>query len=594
MKLSYILAAVGCFVLLSLKFPLGTQADNSVVFEDDFSQGLVKWQPVRDDGEWWQIIEGQAAITIPYPSTISELVPKDQYWDQNWKNLEYQLDFTSLDGTDKNISFGFQNTCNWYEFHFVDSFVNLARLQNCFVPFSVNRPVQIKPGETYQIKIRFLNGLISLYVNQLLIVQERDWSFDHRYGKIGLKAGTGASYPTTLRYDNIKVTLIDQSTERIGVENFKQTDPVWKNVEYDSAQKWSTKPTFGRWGCAVTSLAMIMRYYGLSVLPDDRPLTPETLNSWLKSQKDGYLGEGQLNWAAAMRLTAQLSQKLGTPKLEYQARSGSNHETARTEIKKFQPVVLQIDGHFLVGEGIALTDQDLLIQDPAYSYQKFAQHQLPLLSTRTFEPSFTDLSYFVFAYQPGLVVNITNETGQKVSGEILTESLVAFDAETEESTGVLEQLLVSKPKTGSYTISVTQPAESAYTLEFWAYDVNGEAIELTQTGQVGVIPLNYTLDFNKELGTAQLSLNPSWTGFRQQLYLAAEQKNFTYYALFWYLDDLALRAELADQSAAEITLKLAYIQRFVNALNQALSFHQTKIELTTFEELQDYLISLDP
>lgn len=468
---------------LSLGLLLGvagwpTQAVAAPVFQDDFSQGFSKWETTRTRPELWKVVDEQAEAYITTRSTVIEMVPKTEYWNSHWQNIEYELDYTPLEGSDKNISFGFENLANWYEFHFVDSFYNLVRVLNGSTPFSINRPFTMINGQTYRVKIRFNSGLISIWINGELVGEEYDPTFNQNYGKIGIKAGTGAVAPTRVRFDNISVTELTEPTAPAQVTLFKQSDPLWAEQEYDSATRWSQNPTIRRWGCALTSMAMILRYHGLTQLPDGSDLTPATLNAWLKSQADGYLGEGALNWLAVTRLTKQLSDQQGTPALEYRAVSGSDLATAQQEISAQKPVVLQLPGHFVVGDTVL--PADIGIKDPAYTFTQLSQHRTPILSTRTFQPSHTDLSYLLFLHDPELQLTITDESGQTVAQTRLTEQL--RDPVTGRQTRSLTQTLVAQPRAGTYRIAVSAQRSQTYTLQAWVYDPAGQPTRLNHSG----------------------------------------------------------------------------------------------------------------
>ena len=93
------------------------------------------------------------------------------------------------------------------------------------------------------------------------------------------------------------------SSTDLNVPPLKQISDPWQNQVYDSANLWSPlNPTINRWGCALTSAAMVFQYHGLTKLPDNTTLDPGTVNAWLKTQLDGYVGNGYVNWLALSRL----------------------------------------------------------------------------------------------------------------------------------------------------------------------------------------------------------------------------------------------------------------------------------------------------
>lgn len=75
----------------------------------------------------------------------------------------------------------------------------------------------------------------------------------------------------------------------LGVEGFRQGDPRWR----DDLLGW-TDGTLGAQGCAVSSAAMVLNFYGVKT-------DPQQLN-WYLSANAGYTNEGWLYWERAADL----------------------------------------------------------------------------------------------------------------------------------------------------------------------------------------------------------------------------------------------------------------------------------------------------
>jgi hypothetical protein len=554
-SLKLLLSWTATMVILLITSWLSTQPieAQSVVFSDDFSSDLEKWQPVRDHGEYWQIKNGRVEASIPIGSTITELVPKDHYWDSRWHNFIYEFEFTPLAGVDRNISFGFQDTCNWYETHFVDGLVHLVRLLECSVAFGVDHNFTLLQYQTYHFKITFNDGRIFTHINEVLLFDEVDWTFNQNYGKIGLKAGTGSVFPTTVAFDNVKVTLLDSS---LGVPLLKQSDSRWGSLEYDSAHLWATAVSINRWGCALVSMAMILQYHGISTFINGIPITPESLNDWLIAQPDGYLGNGILNWLAVTRLTRELSENLQTPKLEYGATTSNLFPSAVDEIHQQKPVVLQIDGHFLVADGVNQLETDLLIKDPAYVFTYFSQHQTELLSVRTFQPSQTDLSYILVTHGANLQTILKTSRNEEPPGltRLIEKIQDAIDPHSETS---LHQLLVPKPVAGSYSLEISQAQLAPFNAALFIYDRQGNPTIFHLKGLVGPEPKVYTFRVEPDI-TPTLQATLTWHQFRNDLYMIREQNGFWGWPVFWMLEWSVYQAESKQLPyAAEILRVLA-------------------------------------
>ena len=209
-----------------------------ILFEDDFSGGFKKWKSVRDNFDMWSIIDNQANIFIDTRSTLTELIPKDLYWDPTWKNIIYELDYKYIQGADKNISFGFKDILNWYEIHFVGSSYILSHIKNGKVVWNNSGYASIIIGAVNHISINLNEGNIIVTINNTEVINITDPTFDNDYGKIGIKAGAGSVYPTHAIYDNIVVKSLDSLTNKLNIIPQKQTNLDWGSEEYDSAIVW--------------------------------------------------------------------------------------------------------------------------------------------------------------------------------------------------------------------------------------------------------------------------------------------------------------------------------------------------------------------
>ncbi len=488
--------------------PVSIQAASvspQVIFSDDFSSDLSKWQPTRDNGQYWSVENGKAKATIIRRGfTITELVPKDTYWNPAWKDLEYSYQITPVSGVDHNISFNVQNLQTWFEVHLLPTFFNVVSVRNSNHPLDINHPFVIENGKTYNMKIQFYKGNVKVFINGLQISDDTDNSFVDQYGKIGLKASTGADWTSSVLFDNVEVRLITDE-QQLGVPVFKQSDPLWRDIEFDHAETWSDNPTFRRWGCAITSLAMIFRYHGIQYLPDGQTITPETLNDWLKNQPDGFIGGGYLNWPAAMRLTSLISAKYSTPKLEYTAVPGSALTKAITEIRNLKPVVMEIDGHFLVGSGVTADGKDVLINDPAYTYTLFSQHKTPLVSTRVFTPSNTDLSYLVVAVPTNVKVELLDEQNRNIPGVFIEQKPLKAvdDIATYEKAPAVKVLTLAKPTSGTYQLRFSSVAVQQATITIFAYQQDGTVSDESFSDSLGPIARTVDVTFSKEAASHQ-------------------------------------------------------------------------------------------
>lgn len=466
MKIPFlILLSIVCFYLFLS--PVKIWAINPV-FKDDFSSDFNKWQLERGNMAFWSIQNGKAQAVVSNSGVITELSPKSEFWPLNLKYYEYTLEYTPLQGLDRNITFGFEDINNWYELHFLQGTLAI-RLFDGRVTWIKSINYHLANGTTHKIKLLLEEKRIQLYVNDTKLLDETNDDFVN-FGKISLKAGAGAIAPTVVQFDNILVKPITDTTS-LPILELKQTDPQWSDVEYDTANTWSpNNPFIKDWGCALTSMVMILQYHGITLLPNNENITPKTLNAWLQSQEDGYLHGGLINWFAITRLTQLISEKHGTKKLEYTRINGTDYQVSKAEIANNRPVILQLPGHFVVGKGVL--ENDVVISDPAYNYTLLSQHNKSLLSTRTFYPSNTDLSGIVVAssentdimiYKDQQPLQNSNSTNEKIDSPFI-----------DISSPTIKVVESSKLKDGNYLIEIaTNSPFEKYYLDLHIYDTYG-------------------------------------------------------------------------------------------------------------------------
>lgn len=521
------------------------------VFSDDFSNGFGKWEDTRNTFEYWSIVDLQAQAFITTSSKLAELVPKDEYWNPEWKNIVYSLDYTYHQGADKNISFWYKDPKNWYEIHFIGGSYIISHVKNGLVVWDTTGGYSPEGGKKYHMEFVLNSGNIQLYVNTVKVIDVTDPTFDNDYGKIGIKAGAGSIYPTRVIYDNIKVSLIEPVIQNttLDVPELKQTDPLWAESEYDTATQWSPdKKTIADWGCLITSIAMVLNYHDITTLPTGEFLTPHTLNTWLNQQPDGYIASGLVNWSALTRLVRQISDLDGTTKLEYQRFEGTDVTVAKEEILASKPVILEIPGHFFVGKGLLSDPADIAIIDPLLPYQAFSEHQQELRSTRTLVPTFTDLSYIHLAHAPDIDVALTSQNS--LNYQTYRQSLTSSDKLMNSPEYQLHE--VSKPSSGEYLVSVTASEVKEYTLTIFVYDENGSFTNLSYTGIASPEPTTLLISYDKN-GISTLSSEVNYLSLAGDISLLSTDSIYKKYVKF----ELNKWAQTAHESSQEN--KIRYI-----------------------------------
>jgi len=523
---------------------------SAIAFEDDFENGLDKWELARGSMTHWSInTNGVLEASIPDIFVISELVPKDEFWQDNWHDYQIEFDYEVLSDADVNWGWGYQDKFNWCELHHYDGILNYDHLVDGKSVFKALIFREITRNQVHHVVINSDQGEINAWMDDQYMITFKDFYQDVPTGKISLKATTGLAYPTVVRFDNVKVYLIDHQSQEddeeeneeeevlLSVIEFKQNDASWKDEEYDHALDWGcwgdwranhpssppTQVTINHWGCALTSLAMIMNYHQLSTLPSGELLNPKTLNQWLKDEADGYVGEGSINWLAGARLSRLISEEYSKPgnqlpTLEYSRVHSDLSSSLIDLLDEDRPAILQIPGHFLVGKGYipALEDQELdfYINDPAYSYNKFSQHQESLLSLIDYRPSNTDLSYIMAVYPSEIDLIFYDEAGQEILSTSLSRDTVinpVYDLDDCQDdpnsphpciyhhSAYLTQL-IAKPNNGKYFVDLNSSLNNLVNkATFYFYDVLGEVkmFDYYFPSQDNG-PLQLTLNFDKE------------------------------------------------------------------------------------------------
>jgi hypothetical protein len=493
-----------------------------VIFNDDFSGTLQKWQPTRDDARYWSIQNQALQAFLPFGSTVSELTPTSSNLN-DVKNFTYELDFTALSGADKNISFGVIDKSNWYEIHFTPTSTQVVKVRNGQVIWSQQYSYILNNSVKYHISIVFNNGLILLFINNEKVFETTDSTFENHAGTIGVKASTGGIFPTKIEIDNVVVRKIVNETDDhdtlLGVRLLKQSDSGWANNEYDSAQSWATplglETTIKEWGCNLVSQVMLLQFHGITSFTNGTPISPQSLNTWLL-QNNGYYDSpktGNINKQSISELTAEISKKKGTPKLEFTYVKDNFIEAAVAEISKGNPVILELDGHFVVADGFTADKKDLYIKDPAYDVTKLSQHPLPLKSVRLYTPSQTDLSYISILSSEDVTTEIIQDTTtqQIVSYD---EKLRSLSSTTATMYGPVTKITeVAKPTTGDYQLKITNTSATKKTASVVVYTKNGTS-DMLLSKEIDPGQHQFNLEYNKE-GKSTITASQQQTSFKK-------------------------------------------------------------------------------
>ncbi len=222
------------------------------------------------------------------------------------------------------------------------------------------------------------------------------------------------------------------SSDNLHVLYFSQNSLPWGPTEYDHAKLLkASDPTMDRWGCAVTSAAMVLNFHGMKELTDGTALDPGSLNLWFKNN-NGYLyGEGTsgwysyINWPTIGTLTKRLYDAGKSPiELTYNRAYPSNDTTDLLNkdltIDKI-PDILQVknsstSSHFVVAKG--KVNNTYAINDPEWNVPDLSSFNNNYQQIDRFIPSHTNLSYLVIVVNPDVNILVTDRNGNKTGNYV--------------------------------------------------------------------------------------------------------------------------------------------------------------------------------
>ena len=481
-KLSILIFFISTFISSLFAFPEIALA--SVLFQDDFNDGnadgwtVEYWtpsdpnDPVWQDSKWLVDSENRYGITLNY----GDMRTFSSNGDISWTNYVYKVQMLGKVGVDKNIVFRYQDINNWYGFHMAGNSVYFGmRINGNYSDVGVAN-FSFENNIIYNLKIVVKGNSVSFYANDIPIVKDYVmWNNPLPNGKIALYVSSGAIL-SSVWFDNVIVcdsepcepTPTITPTPPLLVPYLSQKIEPWGSEEYNQASLWApTQPTISRWGCALTSGAMTLLYYGINKIPGGENLNPGSLNNWLKNQTDGYLREGHLNWHALTRLSKIMHEEISSPILEFR-RSGKDFSLLDNDLVNNHPPILEVPGHFIVSTG--KTNGSYLINDPAWSEKTTLEaYNNDFISMRRLLPTSTNLSALLFVVDPHVNLTLTDRNGNS-QGEFYFEGPLTDDISGEIGGKGINILNYNQPPEGEYAISVTASTSASFNLDIYSYD----------------------------------------------------------------------------------------------------------------------------
>ena len=471
-------------VFLVLLFLSVTPARAAVVFEDDFSRGF-DWTTVRNAAHYdpavtcnthegppqWKLLDGVAEMSIAdsFPCSVEAVPKNDLIADLRAYQMSLRM-FISEPLMDRNLLIRWQDADNQLGIHLFGTGIFGYKLVGGQTKTLLNseRSFNFQNNRWYNVKIEYDLSLrtIKLYLDDQLMLEMSEPANEPQIerGKPGLAASVGEVNHSFVRFDDYKIESLESGT-KLSVPFFSQTDPRWKDQEYDRAAEWApNRPTVGRWGCALASGVMVLRYLGITHLPDRSDLDPGSLNAWLIGQADGYYPGGDVNWRALTRLSHLHSENFGSMTLEMTYENPVDKlGWLKQQLNNARPVILEEPNHFVTAYGYGPGEADIAIHDPFYERFSLAEYQNAYLSGRLFTPSHTDLS----------AVTVITPLGTRLTMSDSNNSIlpIVVIAEPERGYQIFD---LAKPPEGLVTINI-QASETPVPLWIAAYGHKGQA-----------------------------------------------------------------------------------------------------------------------
>ena len=281
---------------------------------------------------------------------------------------------------------------------------------------------------------------------------------------------------------------------------YYQNDPLWAGEQYDHLTPASTE-TISKWGCALTSGVMVLRFHDVTTGAGGLDVNPSTLNAWLK-EKDGYLVGGDVNFKSFKQYSDSRVFSTGGKDIE-QYSLNQIISTLNWDLNTGYPVIIKTEyirngittSHYVVATG--KTDDTWFINDPVSITKKtLADYQNKILGIRTFGRGVgptNRVTFYIaspaelFLIDPlGKRIGIDPTTNQFVS-EILQSSYYEDEIGADEGTGRIgpvKVLDIMEPIEGEYQLQIIGMASGSYNLTARTEDRGGGVQQIVVEGVI--------------------------------------------------------------------------------------------------------------
>jgi parallel beta-helix repeat protein len=297
---------------------------------------------------------------------------------------------------------------------------------------------------------------------------------------------------------DFEVKLVPLYTQVLSPYPSEEETRQWFNEYYANAptETYSCGSKIYQCGCAITSIVMIARYYGI-IEAQGKEVNPGTINEWLRNEPGGYQ-KGDVNWIAAAKYTNWRI------KYERTDNTTNNYTLLDEKLNNNQPVIAKAKSgrgginrqHFFVIDNKLATTYG--VKDPAwYNTKTLNEITDNTNKVRGYENGFDGLriykkgegiaqSAITIALGSPAELLITDPQGRKLgknaNGIEYNEIPNAwyfedgFDDPLEENTSSQERnklIQILEPADGQYQLQVIGTREGNYSLISNFYDGKG-------------------------------------------------------------------------------------------------------------------------
>lgn len=368
------------------------------------------------------------------------------------------------------------------------------------------------------------SGIGEIYINGKRVesaLSIKDVSSYLRFGTntLAIKAD---SLLSTCKWAQVNFKLTISFGEILDVPLFIQHDPEWADNEYASGtnQDLWCGHTIEECGCAVSSLAMILRYHGVFTSPDGAPTTPKSVNEYFMKNNQctqngcsslGYV-YGNVRWNAVNNYSKEAYDMYGTPKVQFVSMNVFDKDEYDFSTQVGDPVILKTGdrSHWIVGHGYM--SDGIWVRDPFYFRKRLTQNDpsYPVKSVAftKVQSNFSLIEVFSQMRDVYIVDPSGKRTGMSSRGEITEEISHSFvhileDVDSpvgKRGGGEVVWISVSAPFDGKYYVSKPKEAE----IVVYAADKDAKTTKETVTkGRVGVL-IDYSQSGNFRISMREL------------------------------------------------------------------------------------------